>query len=129
VDLPLVPGFLDSSKENSGAWDCPYLAPMVTRQSNLLPLWYAAAKMNPIPRNKAVADGAISFYLDHFVTTRVAKHTYGTPCCTIYDQFDLEHKKRAHKTIISLSGDKVIPEGFASVLSKVHHLPLPFAQF
>lgn len=31
-------------------------------------------------RNKAVADGGISFYVDHFVTARVAKHVIGMEC-------------------------------------------------
>ncbi|KAJ7652892.1 hypothetical protein B0H17DRAFT_1214867 [Mycena rosella] len=34
--------------------------------------------------NKAVADGAVSFYLDHFVSARISKHTDGVECSIIY---------------------------------------------
>ncbi|KAG5636036.1 hypothetical protein H0H81_009309 [Sphagnurus paluster] len=30
--------------------------------------------------NKAVADGAVSFYLDHYISVRISRHTYGTKC-------------------------------------------------
>lgn len=73
-------------------------------------------------RNKAVADGAISFYLDHFVATRVAKYTYGTSCASAYNHFNLEHRKRSHKVTRSISGDKCLPCAFSSILKKVTDL-------
>jgi len=36
-------------------------------------------------RNKAVADGAVSFYLDRRVSVRVAKTTYGVECVTLFE--------------------------------------------
>jgi hypothetical protein len=50
--------------------------------------------------NKAVSDGAISFFLDHYVRTRVAKVAYGTKISVPYNEHDQEHVKRlAFKTI------------------------------
>jgi len=45
-------------------------------------------------RNKAVSDGAISFYLHHIVKTRVSKVTYGTFCDVLYDPNNPNHRAR-----------------------------------
>jgi hypothetical protein len=59
-------------------------------------------------RNKAVSDGAISFYLDHFVRTRISKITYGTFYSIAYDPSDPDHKSRSHKAYTSVSGKERI---------------------
>ncbi|KAG6334774.1 hypothetical protein ID866_4307, partial [Astraeus odoratus] len=41
--------------------------------------------------NKAVADGAVSFYIDHLVSTRVATVTYGVPCNIVYQSQLVDH--------------------------------------
>ncbi|KAG2016352.1 hypothetical protein CC2G_009524 [Coprinopsis cinerea AmutBmut pab1-1] len=68
--------------------------------------------------NKAVSDGALSFYLDHFVTTRVSKVAYGTFCHIPYDSKDPEHVKRQSQTFISVSNSKRIGGFFQVVLHK-----------
>ncbi|KAF8901908.1 hypothetical protein CPB84DRAFT_1708063 [Gymnopilus junonius] len=68
--------------------------------------------------NKAVSDGAISFYLDHFVRTRVSKFTYGSFCAIDYDETDKEHLKRADKRIFFSSGDVMINGYFGVILPK-----------
>ncbi|KIM35041.1 hypothetical protein M413DRAFT_20826 [Hebeloma cylindrosporum] len=68
--------------------------------------------------NKAVSDGAVSFYLDHFVRTRISKATYGTVCSITYDPRDKEHQKRAATKFRALSGEMRIPDIFYTVLSK-----------
>ena len=55
-------------------------------------------------RSKAVAAGAISYYLDHFVARRLVRYTYGTPGSMPYDASDPEHSKRAHKSHIGVTG-------------------------
>jgi hypothetical protein len=70
-------------------------------------------------RNKAVADGAISFYLDHRVSARVAKHTYGIECYTQYDPQDLQHRSRSNTVFTQSSGYRYIPRAFDSILKKV----------
>jgi len=68
--------------------------------------------------NKAVSDGAISFYLDHFVRTRVSKITYGNFCHIPYNPNASDHKLRAHKVFTSVSGNKRISDSFDIILPK-----------
>ena len=42
--------------------------------------------------NKVVSGGAISYYIDHFVQTRVSKLTYGIDGHADYDPSDPEHQ-------------------------------------
>ena len=78
-------------------------------------------------RNKAVSDGAISFYLDHFVTTRVSKVTYGIFVDIHYDPNDPDHRSRSHNVFTCNSGIEVIPDFFYIVLPKVSFL-IPFTK-
>lgn len=66
--------------------------------------------------NKAVSDGAISFYLDHFVRTRVSKLTYGDFCHIPYNPLDSLHRARASKTFTSISGNQRINDYFDVIL-------------
>ncbi|KAJ8585554.1 hypothetical protein M405DRAFT_865328 [Rhizopogon salebrosus TDB-379] len=67
---------------------------------------------------KAVADGAVSFYIDHFVSSQIARATYGTKVHTRYDPRDLEHQARKHTRFIDPVGDLRIPNKFSSILMK-----------
>ena len=73
--------------------------------------------------NKAVAVGAVSSYVDHFVTGRIAKFTYGAPSSARYRRFDPEHVKREHKSYLDPAGDKQIPGHFQTMLMRVCHPP------
>ncbi|KAF9480734.1 hypothetical protein BDN70DRAFT_893887 [Pholiota conissans] len=68
--------------------------------------------------NKAVSDGAISFYLDHVVRTRISKITYGTFYSMLYNPNEPDHKLRRKKAYTSESGDKVVPDSFDIILPK-----------
>lgn len=70
--------------------------------------------------NKAVADGAISYYIDHFVQTRVSKLTYGSKGSIDYDASDPEHLKRT--TFTAISGVRRIDRVFWVILSGVSYL-------
>ena len=70
-------------------------------------------------RNKAVLDGAISFYLDHFVRSRDSKITYGFCSNPLYDPSDPDHISRPHNVITSIAGDKQICGYFDIILPKV----------
>ncbi|KAF8885945.1 hypothetical protein BD779DRAFT_1611821 [Infundibulicybe gibba] len=60
--------------------------------------------------NKAVADGAISFYIDHFVSVRVSRRIYGCFCNIQYNPDDAEHVRRASKKFVNLaSGHTLLP--------------------
>ncbi|KAF9234841.1 hypothetical protein BU15DRAFT_33269, partial [Melanogaster broomeanus] len=69
-------------------------------------------------RNKAVADGAVSFHIDHFVTSRTAKFTYGVGCSPHYNSNLTDHWERRRTQYISPSGRIMLPQGFASILLK-----------
>ncbi|KAM5545534.1 hypothetical protein V8D89_000572 [Ganoderma adspersum] len=68
--------------------------------------------------NKAVADGAVSFYLDHFVSSRVTKVTYGTEVCVDYHPDDTEHFARRYQKSVRPSGSVRLPNGFSTILRK-----------
>ena len=71
-------------------------------------------------RNKAVSDGAISFYLDHYVRTRVAKVTYGAIVHEVYNPLDREHGRRAYTVYTDdTDGSLRIPGCFRAILPKV----------
>ncbi|TFK63664.1 hypothetical protein BDN72DRAFT_847372 [Pluteus cervinus] len=68
--------------------------------------------------NKAVADGAASFYLDHFVSTRVSKSDYGVACRLSYDRRNREHVSRQGKRFTDLDGEERIEGAFDIILPK-----------
>lgn len=70
-------------------------------------------------RNKAVAYGAVSFYLDHFVSSRVTKVTYGTEIYVDYNPDDPEHFARRYQKFTPPSGRVSVPNRFSIVLQKV----------
>ncbi|KAF8959248.1 hypothetical protein BDZ97DRAFT_1402193 [Flammula alnicola] len=68
--------------------------------------------------NKAVSDGALSFYLDHFVRTRISKATYGSICSVQYDPNDKEHQKRLLAKFVDISGETRVRGMFSVILPK-----------
>ncbi|KAF4620562.1 hypothetical protein D9613_001104 [Agrocybe pediades] len=68
--------------------------------------------------NKAVADGAVSFYIDHFVAARVSKVAYGIDIHTNYQPTSPEHRLRAHTVFENDDGQIEIPGLFSTILSK-----------
>ena len=70
-------------------------------------------------RNKAVSDGAISFYLDHIVRTRVSKFTYGSFIHVAYDPSNPDHQYRSHRVFVSASGARRLLGSFSIILPKV----------
>ncbi|KIM36858.1 hypothetical protein M413DRAFT_281536 [Hebeloma cylindrosporum] len=68
--------------------------------------------------NKAVADGAVSFRIDHYVTARVSKFAFGVNCCTEYDAKNPEHISRSYYKFIGLDGIAKIDGLFSNILPK-----------
>lgn len=68
--------------------------------------------------NKAVAEGAISFYLDHFVSVRVTRFTYGANVRICYNPADPEHLRRVDKAYVDDAGIKRVKDAFQVVLPK-----------
>jgi len=69
--------------------------------------------------NKAVADGAVSFYLDHFVSARVSKLSYGTRVYHMYIAQKESHRRRVHTLFTDITGYPSILGGFSEILAKV----------
>ncbi|KAH6897986.1 hypothetical protein BKA70DRAFT_1159601 [Coprinopsis sp. MPI-PUGE-AT-0042] len=68
--------------------------------------------------NKAVADGALSYYLDHRVVSRVSRFTYGVNCHVPYNPQDEEHQIRSIASWFSPSGNRRLPGFFSVILPK-----------
>lgn len=76
-------------------------------------------------RNKGVADGAISYYLEHFVASRMVRYTYGIPMLIRYNPIDPEHRKRVKELKSDGSGTPLLSV-FHSTISKVINQFIPF---
>lgn len=72
-------------------------------------------------RNKAVAEGAVSFHVDHFVKARVAKYSYGTDAAVLLNPFNEEHICRLHLASKDMNGLLRL-QGFSVILPKVRTL-------
>ncbi|KAI0314645.1 hypothetical protein OF83DRAFT_423660 [Amylostereum chailletii] len=72
--------------------------------------------------NKAVAEGAVSFHVDHYVSSRVAKVSYGTYVVSTYNEEEEEHRRRAKNAYVDLDGRMVVPGGFACTLEQGTHV-------
>lgn len=69
--------------------------------------------------NKAVSNGAVSFVLDHVVTTRVSRLTYGLYCDTPFRSEDPEHQKRANRTFRDqFDGKRMLKGKYQIILPK-----------
>jgi hypothetical protein len=68
---------------------------------------------------KPVADGAVSFHIDHLVTSRVARATYGIEIYKHYNPGDPEDYARRHTQFTDAAGHRCIPNQFSSILMKV----------
>ncbi|EKM51017.1 uncharacterized protein PHACADRAFT_32060 [Phanerochaete carnosa HHB-10118-sp] len=68
--------------------------------------------------NKAVAEGAVSFFLTHSIAARMSRLTYGTKCVTRYDPNDIEHIRRHHRIFTRPSGNQIVPDVFRALLTK-----------
>ena len=73
-----------------------------------------------ILRNKAVADGAVSFCIDHYVTARVSKFALGINCYIPYDTKNPEHTSRSPDKFVGLDGNPKIDGLFSNILPMVN---------
>ncbi|KAG5718628.1 hypothetical protein E4T56_gene16512 [Termitomyces sp. T112] len=68
--------------------------------------------------NKAVADGAISFYIDHLVRARYSKYTYGIASYIPYDITNVEHRQRLSTVFTDSDGVDNVQHVFVPILYK-----------
>ena len=69
-------------------------------------------------RGKAVADGAVSFLVDHFISARVAKCNFGVEVSICYNENNREHQDRSGTVYTDCDGYRKLPEGFHVILAK-----------
>lgn len=68
--------------------------------------------------NKAVSDGAISFYVDRYVSSRISRYTFGVYLHDLYDPTNPEHIKRIRTKILYPDHEERIPGLFSVILPK-----------
>ena len=66
-----------------------------------------------------MSDGALSFYHDHFVHTRISKFAYGTFSSRTFDPDDPDQQQRLHNAYTNFSGVRLIKGLFYVILPKV----------
>ena len=81
-------------------------------------LWHAYSLF----RNKAVSEGAVSFFLTKVVRARIARVTYGVTQNVHYKSDNPEHTKRKHKMYHNPSGDPMLPGGYRVFIAKVEYI-------
>ena len=85
------------------------------------PLKHTTARNWRLISNKAVADGAVSFYIDHFVSARVSKYAYGIETYRKFHPSNTEHEHRKNKTFIVPQGYRAIGGIFSVILPQVRN--------
>ena len=75
--------------------------------------------------SKAVADGGVSYFIDHVVTARVSKYACGASCGVLYDPANQEHFKRSSQVFRIAGGPLRLPNFFDIILPKVLVVVLP----
>ncbi|KAK0493239.1 hypothetical protein EDD18DRAFT_1181192 [Armillaria luteobubalina] len=68
--------------------------------------------------NKAVADGAVSFYIYNIVSARVSKYNYGTRVHTRFNPSDPEHARRKSQIYILPNGEEALAGQYNIILPK-----------
>ncbi|KIK58160.1 hypothetical protein GYMLUDRAFT_228044, partial [Collybiopsis luxurians FD-317 M1] len=67
--------------------------------------------------NKAVSDGAASFYLDHFVKSRISRFSYGLKIWSPHEASNPEHQIRP-RVLDSVTGEYMVENIFRIILKK-----------
>lgn len=68
--------------------------------------------------NKAVADGAMSFYINRTVSVRISKSSYGVPISVTFNPQDPQHQKRKDKVFTGIRGDLWLGPQYSEVVGK-----------
>jgi hypothetical protein len=121
--LVKAPGFSNAYALASPVWDYHYPDPTFRRalssnNSGLLGLH--------VHSNKAVAQGAIAFFLDAIVTSRVSRFEYGIEVCARYEPYNVQHAVRSSQAVFMADGVKRLPNAFSTILDEVCSQTRPF---
>ncbi len=74
---------------------------------------------NTSSSNKAVADGAVSYYIDHAVNARMSRYNLGGKEFTSYEESISEHRRRSDKAYVTANGELSLGDQFDAILPKV----------
>ena len=66
-----------------------------------------------------MADGRVSFYIDHFVTARISNFAYGIEIYHKYDASNTEHQRQKNTTFMTPQGHLGIHGIFSVILPQV----------
>lgn len=66
-----------------------------------------------------MAEGAVSFALEHYVSSRIATVTYGVHISLPYDANNRDHRSRKSDSFVDASGETRIRNFFKVLVSKV----------
>lgn len=66
-----------------------------------------------------MAQGAIAFFLDAIVKSRVSRFKYGTEVCVEYQPYNTQHALRSSQAFFMADGIKRLPNGFSIILDEV----------
>ncbi|KAI0316059.1 hypothetical protein OF83DRAFT_1060977 [Amylostereum chailletii] len=86
-------------------------------QERLAPLGVVVSRPDS-QTSKAVADGAIGFYCDHHVSTRMSKYMYGVEFLREFDDKDPDHVARSDRMCELPSGPKLLSDAFDCILAR-----------
>ncbi|PPQ99003.1 hypothetical protein CVT24_003485 [Panaeolus cyanescens] len=87
-------------------------------KSRFAPGGIDVSRPDPNRVNKAVADGAISFYLGGFVTSRMARFDYGTSATVDYVASKVDHQSRSLSVRVDCIGRPILNGHFSKLLTK-----------
>lgn len=80
-----------------------------------------------------MAQGAIAFFLDGIVKSRVSPYKYGIKASVPYDPYDPQHAERSSQALYMADGVKRLPNTFSTILDEVCYTgppaltsPLPY---
>ncbi|KAK0434096.1 hypothetical protein EV421DRAFT_1672463, partial [Armillaria borealis] len=77
------------------------------------------AHLQPLDNvNKAIADGAVSYYIGHAVNSRMSRYNFGGKEFTSYEESMSEHRRRADKAYVAANGELSLGDQFDAILPK-----------
>ncbi|KAF9047809.1 hypothetical protein BJ165DRAFT_1403445 [Panaeolus papilionaceus] len=76
------------------------------------------SRPDPNRVNKAVAEGAASFHLHHFVSSRMARFDYGAFLNEHFDATVPAHQLRRRTAFVNCIGQAMLPDWFSNILTK-----------
>jgi len=106
------------------AWGYHYPGPMFQRKLFVKQLWPPNSRVHS---NKAVAQGAVAFFLDAFVTSRMSRFKYGIRMTVTYNPYNVQHAERSSQATFMADGIKRLPNAFSTILDEVRLQVHPLA--